>query len=114
MLGWIGPVSVSEPDGLLLVGVAGKEDDFLVDDVVLGGVARLGVAENWGIDRWWRTTNGAALRPRLRRGAGGGRATGATGARGAAGAGAPGRAGAGARTGSTGPRRLPSGLRLSP
>ena len=60
VLGWIGPVSVSEPDGLLLVGVAGKEDDFLVDDVVLGGIARLGVAENWGIDRWWRTTNGAA------------------------------------------------------
>ena len=60
VLGWIGPVSVSEPDGLLLVGVAGHEDDFLVDDVVLGGIARLGGAENWGIDRWWRTINGAA------------------------------------------------------
>ena len=60
VLGWVGPVSVSEPDGVLRVGVAGHEDDFLVDDVVLGGIALLGASENWGIDRWWRTTNGAA------------------------------------------------------
>jgi hypothetical protein len=58
VLGWLGPVSVSEPDGVLLVGCAGHEDDFLVDDIVLGGVVRFGAGEGWGIDRWWRTVNG--------------------------------------------------------
>jgi hypothetical protein len=60
VLGWVGPVSVSPPDGVLRVGVAGHEDDWLVDDAVLGGVAILGQREEWGIDRWWRTTNGDA------------------------------------------------------
>jgi hypothetical protein len=58
VLGWLGPVTVSLPDGVLTVGVAGHEDDFLADDTVLGGVARFGAAENWGIGRWWRTRNG--------------------------------------------------------
>src|SRR3712207_7680258 len=40
VLGWLGPVSVSIPDGLLTVGVAGHEDDLLADDTILGGVAR--------------------------------------------------------------------------
>ena len=60
VLGWVGPVSVSPPDGVLRVGVAGHEDDFLVDDAVLGGIAILGPGEEWGIDRWWRTINGDA------------------------------------------------------
>jgi hypothetical protein len=60
VLGWVGPVSVSLPDGVLRVGVAGHEDDFLADDTVLGGIAILGPGEDWGIDRWWRTINGDA------------------------------------------------------
>lgn len=58
VLAWVGPVSVATPDGVLRVGCAGHEDDLLVDDVVLGGVARYTVDQRWGIDRWWRTTNG--------------------------------------------------------
>ncbi len=58
MLGWMGPVTVSLPDGVLTMGVAGQEDDFLADDIILGGVARFGEAENWGIGHWWRTRNG--------------------------------------------------------
>ncbi|HEX2513934.1 MAG TPA: hypothetical protein VH257_04460 [Chloroflexota bacterium] len=58
VLGWLGPVTVSLPDGVLTVGVAGEEDDFLADDIILGGVARFGEAENWGIGHWWRTRNG--------------------------------------------------------
>jgi hypothetical protein len=58
VLGWLGPVTVSLPDGVLTVGVAGHEDDFLADEIVLGGVARFGAAENWGLGVWWRTQNG--------------------------------------------------------
>lgn len=56
--GWIGPVVVSTPLGVLSVAVAGVEHDLLSDDTVLGGVALLSAAQGWGTGSWWRTVNG--------------------------------------------------------
>src|SRR5262245_36385570 len=58
VLGWLGPVTVSTPGGVLSIACAGHEDDPVSDDTVLGGVARLGKAQEWGLGRWWRTENG--------------------------------------------------------
>lgn len=57
ILEWLGPLGVA--DGLALtVAARGREHDILGDDTLLGGVARLTGAEQWGVGRWWRTTNG--------------------------------------------------------
>ncbi|MGH2349987.1 MAG: hypothetical protein ACRDI2_23315 [Chloroflexota bacterium] len=58
VLGWVGPVTVSMPGGVLAVGCAGSEQDLLADDTVLGGVAVFDDAQQWGTGRWWRTVNG--------------------------------------------------------
>jgi hypothetical protein len=58
VLEWIGPFTVSD-SGVLTVAARGQEKDRLFgSDPLLGGLAHLSGEEQWGIGKWWRTTNG--------------------------------------------------------
>lgn len=57
ILEWLGPISVDGGKTLVVCG-RGREHDLIGSDQLLGGVAHLTAAENWGLDRWSRTTNG--------------------------------------------------------
>jgi hypothetical protein len=57
VLHWLGPFDV--PDSVRLVIAAyGREKDLAGSDRLLGGVACMSPTDQWGVDRWWRTTNG--------------------------------------------------------
>jgi len=57
ILEWLGPLDVQ--DGVrLIVAARGREHDFIGSDELLGGVAHLTGANQWGLDHWWRTRNG--------------------------------------------------------
>lgn len=55
---WTGAVPVNSVDGWLTIAGGGVERDAVNDDTALGGIAVLRADRNWGIGRWWRTTNG--------------------------------------------------------
>ncbi len=57
ILEWLGPLTVQE-GACLTVSAHGREHDPIGDDPLMGGVAHLTQAEQWGIGRWLRTTNG--------------------------------------------------------
>jgi hypothetical protein len=54
---WTGAVTFPSGHSLAVVGI-GEEHDALIADALRGGLALLGADHDWGVGRWWRTTNG--------------------------------------------------------
>ena len=57
VLEWLGPLTV-QAGGRLTICARGRERDPIGDDPLFGGIVHLTQAEQWGIGRWMRTTNG--------------------------------------------------------
>jgi hypothetical protein len=55
---WTGVVPVPLPRGKLSIAGGGVEHDPGKTDAIVGGVATFEEEREWGVGRWWRTTNG--------------------------------------------------------